>query len=76
MRITFSEARTLAVGCQELARANQLDTSLCCEICHSADGHSPIGALGPCHLTLPDGRTASVCCAGRKQLLHHYPGRG
>jgi hypothetical protein len=46
-----------------------LDTSRCCKICHSADGRAPAATLGPCHATLPDGRDAFVCCAGKKQLL-------
>ena len=45
------------------------DTSRCCKICHSADGHFSAAPIGPCHVTLPDGGDVFVCCAGKKQLL-------
>ena len=47
-----------------------LDTSRCCKICHSADGHFSAAPMGPCHVALPDGGgDVFVCCAGKKQLL-------
>jgi hypothetical protein len=55
-------------GCEELARMDQLDTTGCCKICHLADGHYS-APLGPCHVALPDGNDAFVCCAGKKRLL-------
>lgn len=55
-------------GCEELKRMGLLDTSWCCEICHSAERYVAF-ALGPCHVALPDGGDAFVCCAGKKQLL-------
>jgi len=64
-----------AVGCEELGRAGLMDTSGCCEICHSADERPLIGTLGPCRVPLPDGREARVCCAGKKQLLKRRTGQ-
>ncbi|QIN82201.1 hypothetical protein GBA63_05730 [Rubrobacter tropicus] len=59
-----------AVGCEELGRLGLLDTSDCCALCHSAARYAPGRFfLGPCHAALPDGRTASVCCAGKRRLL-------
>ena len=59
-----------AVGCEELGRLGLLDTSGCCELCHTAEKYMKGRSfLGPCHATLPDGRTASVCCAGKKRLI-------
>ena len=55
-------------GCEELGRVGLLDASVCCRICHSADGRSA-AVLGPCYVALPDGDDAFVCCAGKKQLL-------
>lgn len=66
---TFAGANTsTAPGCVELDRLGLLDTSTCCEICHSADARPMIGILGPCSVRLPDGREARVCCAAKKQL--------
>jgi hypothetical protein len=58
------------VGCEELGRLGMIDVSGCCGLCHSVEVYAPGRTyLGPCHVALPDGRTASVCCAGRKVLL-------
>jgi hypothetical protein len=59
-----------AVGCEELGRLGLLDTAACCWRCHSVEEYAPGRSfLGPCHVALSDGRTASVCCAGKKRLL-------
>ena len=62
--------RVSGKGCEELGRMGLLDTSRCCKICHSADGHFSATPMGPCHVALPDGGgDVFVCCAGKKQLL-------
>lgn len=67
---TFEEISSItAVGCQEAGRLGLIETSLCCEICHSADERPMTGALGPCRVPLSDGRQASVCCSAKRQLL-------
>lgn len=60
----------VSVGCRELGESGLVDTNLCCARCHSADRFAldGIGTLGPCRETLPDGRTALVCCSARSQL--------
>lgn len=64
-----------AVGCVELGKLGLLDTSGCCELCHSAVEYAPgCFCLGPCHARLPDGRTASVCCASKKRLVREDQG--
>lgn len=68
MRSVAAAAWTIAVGCRELGMRDLVDTSGCCEVCHSADRHAPI-VFGPCQATLPDGREALVCCGIKKQLL-------
>ena len=62
---------TRGLCCSDLEGMELLDTSKCCEKCHSAEDHTIDGvvALGPCRARLPDGRLAFVCCAARKQLL-------
>ena len=58
------------VGCEELGRLGLLDTSGCCELCHTTEKYTRGRYfLGPCHVALPDGRTASVCCASKKRLI-------
>lgn len=57
------------VGCEELGRMDFVDTSGCCERCHSAERHVRDDFRGPCRVALPDGREAFVCCAARRQLL-------
>ena len=64
----IKSTRVSGRGCEELGRMGLLDASRCCKICHSADGKSA-AVLGPCHVTLPNGGDAFVCCAGKKQLL-------
>lgn len=67
---TYEEATDItAVGCQEAGRMGLIETSMCCEICHSADDGPLIGVLGPCYVPLSDGRQARVCCAAKRQLL-------
>jgi len=63
--------RTSDLCCPDLEGMGLLDTAECCEMCHSAESLTLDGvvSLGPCRATLPDGRVAFVCCAGRKQLL-------
>ncbi len=62
---------TIGLCCSDLERMELLNTSKCCDTCHSAEGHTLEGvvALGPCRATLPDGRLAFVCCTARKQLF-------
>jgi hypothetical protein len=62
--------RTSALSCSDLEGMGLLDTTECCETCHSAEGHALDGvvSLGHCRATLSDGREAFVCCAARKQL--------
>ncbi len=71
MQTAKRNTRTSDLCCADLEKMRLLDTSGCCETCHSAEGHALDGlaSLGPCRATLPDGRVAFVCCAGRKQLL-------
>lgn len=69
MRKILRVGRVSAVGCEELGRLGLMDTSACCEICHSVERHVPGATLGPCRASLPDGREALVCCMGKKQLL-------
>ncbi len=57
------------LGCEELGMMDLVDTSGCCERCHSAERHLRGGYRGPCRAKLPDGREAFVCCAARRQLL-------
>lgn len=59
-----------AVGCAELGESGSIDTGMCCERCHAADGLAlgGIASLGPCREVLPDGRLALVCCSARRQL--------
>ncbi len=61
--------QSTALGCVEVGRLGLMDIELCCGIRHSADSRPAIGALGPCHASLPDGREARVCCSGKRQLL-------
>ena len=68
MRTVRTDRYVETLGCAELGRAELLDTRGCCSICHSAERHTPF-ALGPCRVTLPDGREAYVCCSGKKRLL-------
>ena len=57
-------------GCATLGEEGLLDTSGCCDLCHSVEEHGRGRFLpGPCRVVLPDGRTASVCCAAKKALL-------
>lgn len=65
---TVLEARGGVPGCQEMGIKGWLDTSACCERCHSAGEHME-GALGPCSASLPDGTEVFVCCAGKKQIM-------
>ncbi len=57
------------VGCEELGMMGLVDTSGCCERCHSAERHVSERFSGPCRAKLPDGGEAFVCCAARRQLL-------
>ncbi len=61
---------TSALSCADLEGMELLDTSGCCETCHSAEGLTLDGvvSLGPCRATIPDGKVVFVCCAARKQL--------
>ena len=68
MRGIATEVWAGAVGCRELGMRDLVDVSGCCEVCHSADVYAPI-VLGPCRVTLSDGREALVCCGVKKQLL-------
>ena len=68
MRSTEVEGYVEALGCAALGRAELVATLLCCEVCHSAEKYT-FSALGPCRVTLPDGREAFVCCSSKKQLL-------
>lgn len=68
MRTLEKPIQKSAMGCEELGQMGLIETSRCCDICHSADVYSSIGSMGPCHATLSDGREAMVCCSGRKQL--------
>lgn len=65
MQTSARDFRTSAAGCGELGVMGLVDTSECCEICHSADGSD---SLGPCRVALPDGRVARVCCAAKRRL--------
>ncbi len=58
-----------APGCAELGDRGLVDTSACCEACHSAEGYSPGFMLGPCRVVLPGGEQTFVCCRTRRQLL-------
>jgi hypothetical protein len=69
MRTVEKAIQNRAMGCWELGQMDLIETSRCCEVCHSADEYAPVGSLGPCHTMLPDGTEAMVCCSGRKQLL-------
>ncbi|MGH3086167.1 MAG: hypothetical protein ACRDSJ_02465, partial [Rubrobacteraceae bacterium] len=60
-----TDFRTSAAGCEELESLSLVDTSECCEICHSAD---VADSMGPCRVALPDGRVARVCCAAKRKL--------
>ena len=53
--------------CAALGRAALVDTLECCEVCHSAEKYR-FCVLGPCRVTLPDGREAFVCCSNEKRL--------
>jgi hypothetical protein len=55
-------------GCEELKQRGLLEDYECCKICHSPRQFVE-GSLGPCCVTLPDGREAFVCCTGKKRLL-------
>jgi hypothetical protein len=69
MREILKVGRVSAVGCEELGRLGLVDTSVCCEICHSVGLHATgVSLLGPCRATLPGGGEAFVCCAGKRQL--------
>ena len=68
MRATQVEGYVEALGCVELGRTGLVDTIECCEICHSAERYAAF-ALGPCRVTLYDGRRAFVCCSSKKRLL-------
>ncbi len=71
MKSAKRDTRTSDPCCADLEETGLLDTSGCCETCHSAESLALNGvvSLGPCRATLPDGRVAFVCCAARKQLL-------
>jgi hypothetical protein len=69
MQATSRFGRVSAVGCEELGRLGHMDTSVCCEICHSVDQHVTGIPLGPCHVPAPGGGEALVCCVGKKQLV-------
>jgi len=69
MREILRTWRVTAVGCEEAGRLGLMDTSACCEICHSAERYVPCLPLGPCRASLPGGGEALVCCTGKKQLL-------
>ena len=68
MRTTEVEGYAEALGCAVLGRAELVDTLKCCEVCHSAAKYT-FSVLGPCRVTLPDGREAFVCCSSKKRLL-------
>ena len=68
MRTTQVEGYVGALGCAELGRTGLVNTIECCEVCHSAERYAAF-ALGPCRVTLSDGRRAFVCCFSKKQLL-------
>lgn len=57
------------LGCGELGAMGLVSTAGCCERCHSAAEYAFGNTLGPCRVTLPDGREAAVCCASKKHLL-------
>lgn len=65
---TALETRGSVPGCRELGINGWLDTSGCCERCHSA-GENIVDSLGPCSTMLPDGTEVFVCCAGKKQIM-------
>lgn len=69
MREISKAGRVSAVGCEELGQLGLMDTSSCCEICHSVERLVPGVFLGPCRAPLPDGEEALVCCTGKEQLL-------
>ena len=71
MRTAKRNTRTSPLSCPDLEGMGLLDTTVCCEMCHSAEGHAldGVASLGPCRATLPDGRVAFVCYVARKQLL-------
>lgn len=49
--------RVGALGCEELGRLRLMDTSVCCEVCHSVERHVPVS---------PWGRAARRCRAGER----------
>lgn len=69
MRTLERPIQKSTIGCEELGERGLIETSRCCEICHSADEYTAVGSMGPCHATLSDGQEAMVCCSARKQLL-------
>ncbi len=69
MREILRTWRVGALGCEELGRLGLMDTSVCCEICHSVEQHVTGIRLGPCRAPAPGGGEALVCCVGKKQLL-------
>ena len=69
MQTVAEVARASALGCKELERMSLVDTSGCCERCHSPNSYALGGSLGPCRVALPDGGEALVCCTTKKQLL-------
>ncbi|CAN5705696.1 hypothetical protein BH24ACT20_BH24ACT20_01360 [soil metagenome] len=69
MTVLGEASRTGSTGCEELESMGLVDTNGCCERCHSAESIFPGGYLGPCNVTLRDGRRTFVCCAAKKQLL-------
>lgn len=68
MGTTARIGRLETVRCEELGRRELVDTSACCEVCHSANGYAGALPLGPCLAVLPGGDEALVCCAVRNQL--------
>ncbi|CAN5568539.1 hypothetical protein BH24ACT21_BH24ACT21_15960 [soil metagenome] len=68
MRTLEKPIRKSVMGCEELGQKGLIETSQCCERCHSADEYASVGSLGPCRATLSDGLEAMICCSGRKQL--------
>ena len=69
MQTTLGAAQASAVSCEELERMGLVDTSGCCERCHSTERYAPGLVAGPCRASTPDGRAALVCCASKKHLL-------